>query len=419
MGEEEPTLDVLHRDAWVHTRDAALLAEPFVEWARLGQTARALNTEAGDWRVWFLLHADDIRDALQDPEQFSSHSIAPYSPEGPIMMIPEQLDPPEHGKYRQLLAAHFSPQRIAAMEPEIRQFCAELVEGLRDRGKCDVDADFGRLFPTTIFLRMMGTPADGAEEFLAWMNTMTRAQSAMEDGGEMTQEMMSETGEVTGKLMGYMNAVVEERRATPKDDIVSYLLTCEVDGRPLNDDELRTMLFLLYIAGLDTVAGELGYAFLHLAEHPEHRRMIVDRPESIPAFVEEVLRTKGIVTTSRLVTSDVEFAGCPMNKGDRLVLPTAAVNLDAREFDDPFTFVPDRNPNRHLAFGAGPHRCLGSHLARLELRIAMEEWHARIPEYRVADGAVIEHRVGGVGGLRGLPLVWDVTTSGEDRLGTA
>jgi cytochrome P450 len=399
---------ILHRDDWVHNRDEALIAEPFTEWARLGESARAVSTEAGDWTVWFLLHGEDIRGALQDPAQFSSHSIAPYSPEGPIMMIPEQLDPPEHGKYRQLLSAHFSPQRIAAMEPEIRRFCAELIDGLQGRGECDVDADFGRLFPTTIFLRMMGTPAEGAEEFLAWMNTMTRAQSAAEEGVEMTMEMMSEAGEVMGQLMEYMNSVVAERRAEPKDDIVSYLLTCEVDGRPLDDEELRTMLLLLYVAGLDTVAGELGYAFLHLANHPEHRRMVVERPETIPAFMEEILRTNAIVTTARLVTSDTEFAGCPMKKGDRLVLPTAAANLDAAEFDDPFAFVPDRDPNRHITFGAGPHRCLGSHLARLELRIAMEEWHARIPDYRVADGAALKNRVGGVGGLAGLPLVWDV-----------
>jgi cytochrome P450 len=136
--------------------------------------------------------------------------------------------------------------------------------------------------------------------------------------------------------------------------------------------------------------------------------MITERPEVTPAFLEEVLRMNAIVTTARLVTRDTEFAGCPMKQGDRLVLPTAAANLDPAEFPDPMTFIPDRPANRHITFGAGPHRCLGSHLARLELRVAMEEWHACIPDYRVADGAVLEHRVGGVGGLRGLPLVWDV-----------
>jgi cytochrome P450 len=400
---------VVHRADWVHNRDPGLNAEPFAGWVTLGHEARAMSTNAGDWTVWFLLHGEDIRGALQDPTQFSSHAIAPYSPLGPIMMIPEQLDPPEHGKYRQLLSAHFSPQRIAAMEPEIRRFCGELIDELRDRGSCDVDADFGRLFPTTIFLRLMGTPAEGAEEFLAWMNGMMRTQSAMEEGVEVTAEMMNDAGMLTGKLMDYMNSVVAERRAEPRDDIVSYLLTCEVDGRPLTEDELRTMLLLLYVAGLDTVAGELSYMFLHLAQHPEHRRMISERPETLPGFIEEVLRMNAIVTTARLVTADTEFAGCPMKKGDRLVLPTAAANLDPTEFDDPLTFRPDREANRHITFGAGPHRCLGSHLARLELRVAMEEWHQRIPDYRIADGAVVEHRVpGGVGGLRGLPLVWDM-----------
>jgi cytochrome P450 len=159
------------------------------------------------------------------------------------------------------------------------------------------------------------------------------------------------------------------------------------------------------------VAGELSYAFLHLANNPGQRAMVTQHPEAIPAFLEEVLRMYAIVTTTRIVTTDTVFAGCPMKQGDRVVLATAAANLDPEDFDDPTTFDPAREPNRHIAFGAGPHRCLGSHLARLELRVAIEEWHKRIPDYAVAPGTVLTHRVGGVGGLLGLPLVWDTTSS--------
>jgi cytochrome P450 len=403
--------EVLIKHGYVHTSAPELLEDPFLTWHTYAQQGRAFGSDVGDgWNIWFPLRSADIKEVLQTPSVFSSHTITPYGPESTeISMIPEQLDPPEHGKYRKLLTAHFSPQRIADMEPEIRAWCIELIERIRGNGGADVDAEFGRLYPTMIFLRLMGLPAEGAEDFLGWVNNVMRVQSAMEAEASLSEDDILAAGGAMQTLMGYMSKVIDERRTDPKDDIVSYLLTCQVDDRPINDDELRTMCFLLYIAGLDTVAGELSYTFLHLANHPEHRKMVTEHPEVIPSFLEEVLRLNGIVTTTRIVTQDLEFAGCPMKKGDRVVLSTAAANVDPDEFDDPLTFDPARPANRHITFGAGPHRCLGSHLARLELRVAIEEWHKRIPDYRVAPGAVLQHRIGGVGGLRSLPLVWEVT----------
>jgi cytochrome P450 len=165
---------------------------------------------------------------------------------------------------------------------------------------------------------------------------------------------------------------------------------------------------LLYAAGLDTVAGELGYMFLHLATHPDHRRLVTEQPERIPAFVEEALRVYSIVTTNRIVTRDTEFAGCPMKAGDRVLLSMPAADRDPRQFADADTFDVERTNNRHIAFAAGPHRCLGSHLARLELQIAVEEWHRRIPEYSLAADAEVTFHVGGVAGVDSLPLEWPV-----------
>jgi cytochrome P450 len=402
-----PVVPIKH--GYVHTQAPELLEDPFLAWHAYAQDGRVFGSDAGDgWGIWFPVRSAEIKQVLQNPAVFSSHTITPYGPESSeISMIPEQLDPPEHGKYRQLLTAHFSPKRIAEMEPEIRAWCVELIERIQDKGGADVDAEFGRLFPTMIFLRLMGLPAEGADEFLGWVNNVMRVQAAAETGATLSEDDLLNAGGAYQTLMDYMSKVVEERRTEPQDDIVSYLLTCEVDGRKLNDDELRMICFLLYIAGLDTVAGELSYTFLHLANHPEYREMITMHPETVPAFLEEILRLNGIVTTTRIVTQEIEFAGCPMKRGDRVVLATAAANIDPEEFDDPLTFDPARAANRHITFGAGPHRCLGSHLARLELRVAIEEWHKRIPNYRVSPDAVLEHRVGGVGGLRGLPLVWD------------
>jgi cytochrome P450 len=208
--------------------------------------------------------------------------------------------------------------------------------------------------------------------------------------------------------MEHMNTVLDERRTRRQDDITSYLLDLEIDGRPLDDAELQQICTLLYAAGLDTVAGELGYMFFHLATHPEHRRLVTEQPDRIPAFVEEALRMYSIVTTNRIVTRDVEFAGCPMKAGDRVLLSMPAANRDPLQFADAATFDVDRESNRHIAFAAGPHRCLGSHLARLEMQIAVEEWHRRIPEYSLADGAEVTFHIGGVAGVDTLPLEWPV-----------
>jgi cytochrome P450 len=206
----------------------------------------------------------------------------------------------------------------------------------------------------------------------------------------------------------YMNTVLDERRAARRDDIVSYLLDIEIDGRALDDTELQQICTLLYAAGLDTVAGELGYMFLHLATHPDDRRLVTEEPSRIPAFVEETLRVYSIVTTNRIVTRDAEFAGCPMKAGDRVLLSIPAADRDPLEFSDAATFDMNRAGNRHIAFAAGPHRCLGSHLARLELQIAVEEWHRRIPEYSLGDDAEVTFHIGGVAGVDTLPLEWPV-----------
>jgi cytochrome P450 len=403
----------IDRGGWRYADDPELVAEPWTTWDRLREESRAFvsSTAAEDWDVWTLMRYQDVYEALRRPDLFSSRSVVHvYS--GPKLidpaeadairgMIPEELDPPEHTKYRQLLSPLFSPQKVEALEPMVRAWCVELIDGLLDRGECDLNRDFARQFPTMIFLRLMGEPETGASSFLA--DVTERIRGATEMG--MT-EAQSTTGAYIMGMMEYMNSVLEERRAERQDDIVSYLLDTRVDGRPLDDDELRMICTLLYSAGLDTVAGELGFMFHHLALHPEHRRAIIDDPGRIPGFVEETLRAYSIVTTNRIVTRDVEFAGCPMKAGDRVLLSMPAADRDPREFPDADAFDMDRPVNRHIAFANGPHRCLGSHLARLELRVAVEEWHRRIPEYRLAEGAEIQVHVGGVAGVDSLPLVW-------------
>jgi cytochrome P450 len=248
-------------------------------------------------------------------------------------------------------------------------------------------------------MRLMGLPVAEAEQFLRWAHELMHTKPDADPDGAVRGGAMT-------SIMQYLGALISARQAEPLDDIVSHLVTSTIDGRPLTMEELLETCFLLYMAGLDTVAGMLTYTFKHLAEHPAHQELVRTRPDAIEGVVEECLRRYAIVTTSRVVTRDVEFGGCPMKAGDRIVTPTASANRDPAAFERADEFVPDRSPNRHIAFGAGPHRCVGSHLARLELRVALEEWHRRIPSYRIPDGSVIEQHVGGVAGVDRLPLAW-------------
>jgi cytochrome P450 len=285
------------------------------------------------------------------------------------------------------------------MTPQIRARCVELIEGFRGNGRCDFVAEFARLFPTTVFMKMMGLPVEESSTFLGWIEQMMHATDATDPDGSLRASTRM-------TVARYLGSLIAERRKEPRDDLVSYLTQADFEGRKLGDEELLGISFLLYMAGLDTVAGMLSYVFRHLAERPDHRQVLRERSQMIPDAVEEFLRYYAIVITSRMVTREVEFAGCPMRAGDRVVLATPAPSSDPSGFPNAAEFVIDRSANRHLAFGAGAHRCLGSHLARVELAVAIEEWNRRIPDYRIADGAKITQHIGGVAGLDQLPLVW-------------
>ena len=203
-----------------------------------------------------------------------------------------------------------------------------------------------------------------------------------------------------------MAAVYDERIAAPRDDIVSVLIGAEVDGERLSPIEVLDMTYLLMVAGLDTVAASIGLQYLYLAQHPEQRDRLVADPSLIPSAVEELLRYESLILTGRTVTHDVEFHGVQMHAGDRLLINSVSAGRDERQFPNADVVDFERTPNRHLAFAAGPHRCVGSHLARLELRVVHETIHERLPTYRLADGAHIHRYTGSSAGVDALPLVW-------------
>lgn len=358
---------------------------------------------------WTVCNYQGILQIMQNPQAFSNSVVTALDPEPVIKWIPEMLDGDEHKQWRRQLGPLFSPGAVERLESTVRQRAVDIIDGLIERseaseatgkgqGSCDFMADFATRFPTTIFLDLMGLPVEELDQYLAWEHDILHA------GGSDEEKLQKQIGAMMA-VMGRFATVIAERREEPRDDIVSKALTYEIDGKPVTDEDLLSFCLLMFMAGLDTVSVTLGWMFLHLARNDEDRQRIVAEPAIIPTAVEEFVRAYAIVIPARKVMQDVNVQGCPMKAGDMVNIPLNAATRDEAAFPDAATVDITRKPNNHIGFGAGPHRCLGSHLARQELRIALEVWHERIPNYRVApDAQMLES--GGQLGLESLPLVW-------------
>ena len=347
---------------------------------------------------WAFTSSELIREALQRPEVFSSSVVTVQDSDPPYKWIPEMLDPPEHTVWRQLLAPHFAPKVMEKLEDRVRRRCVSLVEGLADEGHCDFLRDFAWRYPTSIFMELMGLPLDGLEQFLAWEHQILHPSEGDNFEEQSFEAMMA--------VVGYFTELIEVKRAHPADDLLSKALEWRIDGEPIPLEDLLSWCLLMFMAGLDTVSIQLAYGFWHLASHPDDRARIVDDPSVIPTAVEEFLRQFAFVAPARKVMQDTDLGGCPLKKGDMVWLPLSGATRDPALFEDAATVRFDREHHNHIAFGTGPHRCLGSHLARRELRIALEEWHRLIPDYHLTDGVAVTEHGGGLYGIDRLELSW-------------
>jgi cytochrome P450 len=352
---------------------------------------------AGDGLPFLLVsRMSGIRECMQDPALFSSSAVTPDAPEPPYKWIPEMLDPPLHTTWRHLLGPFFAPGAVERLKPRVQEVITEILDEVAERGHCDYVADVALRFPNTIFMEIMGLPVGDAAQFQVWETAILHGGPS--SSGSAIQAMQ--------EVMGYFAELIAQRRAQPRQDILSIALTWEIDGAPVSDGDLLSFCLLMFMAGLDTVAMQLSYSMYHLALHPQDRQRLVADPGLWPSAMEEFLRYYSFVSPGRKVTRDTEVGGCPVKAGQMVWLPLASANRDPAEFPDADRVIIDRPNNRHLAFGAGPHRCLGSHLARQELLIGLTEWHKRIPDYRL-DPAIAVSEHGGQVGLDNLPLIWD------------
>jgi cytochrome P450 len=327
----------------------------------------------------------DVDEVLKHPEIYSSNADA-VDLKNIRPLIPLQIDPPEHKKFRKILDPIFAPREVAKLEESLTVAVNELIDGFIDRGEVDFSAEFSTLFPTKVFLTLLGLPVEELSTFLRLKDGIIRPNHVI-GVPYGSQEMQDYQQQTADSIYEYFNHVLDLREKERKDDLLSRFLDATVDGERLTREDILDICFLFLIAGLDTVTATLDCAFGYLATHPDQRQQLVDDPSLIPAAIEELLRWETpVMGVVRVAVEDTEISGCPVNKDDRVMIMLGSVNTDEADLPDADVVRFDREVNRHLAFGGGVHRCLGSHLARQELRVALREWHRRIPEYQVVEG---------------------------------
>lgn len=358
---------------------------------------------------------EDVAWALRHPEIFSSEIFELMRLGNERPMIPQQIDPPAQTRYRRLLDPLFSRKRMAALVPDIRKHANRLIDAFADRGECEFDEEFAIPLPCTAFLALFGLPAYDLSTFLELKDGIIRPAKFLpppkgDDPASFASFMDEQAAhrKRTGERMrDYFEDEIARSKGRQRDDLLGALLTAEIDGQKLTHEEIHDICFLLLIAGLDTVTATLGCNIAYLAANPEQRRRVIEKPELIPGAVEELMRWETPVTAvPRLVKRDVTIGDVEIKAGEMVTFLIGAANTDDARFADAQTVDFERPRNIHMAFGAGPHRCLGSHLARMELQVAMEEWHRRIPDYRVKPGETPTYSPG-IREVMYLPLVWD------------
>ncbi len=387
--------------------DPRYVKDPFSIWDDLRGTCPIAHTNRRK-SSWLPTRYEDVTAIAHDIEHFSSLKVAVIPGDededpnadfdGPNLeygLPPISSDPPLHTWTRRLLLPWFSHKRVDGYVPLTRDLCTKLLDGFADSGHADAAADYAQQIPVRVIAHILGVSPDLSDTFTGWV------RDVLEFADDAERRQRGAEG-----LLNYFLGQLEERRSNPGDDLLSELLTTEVDGKPVDDGIVLGMAALALIAGVDTTWSAIGSSLWHLATHPEDRKRLVAEPELMPTAIEELLRAYSPVTMAREVTEDVVYAGCPMKAGDKVLMNFPAANRDPEAFENPEVVQLDRAHNRHVAFSSGIHRCAGSNLARMELQVALEEWLARIPDFSLAEGAEVTWAGGQVRGPRICPVVF-------------
>jgi cytochrome P450 len=395
MGEHPAVRD------WVtdfdHTDDG-WAADPFPIWDELRQKCPVAHSERYGG-VWLPTRHDDVSAIAHDTDHFTSNTVIvtdyrppDFRPRG--IAPPISSDPPFHQGARRLLLEPFAPQAINRIEPFTRAYCQELVDQLAGSDHADGAVDYAQHIPVRVIAQMLGFPREDADRFRGFVDHVLKDVTL-----PFEQRMVGFQA-----LFEYLQVQIHDHMENPRDDLTTYLLNAEMDGQPLDFGHVASTVALLLIAGIDTTWSAIGAALWHLAGHAEDRERLVAEPDLLPTAIEEFLRAYAPVTMARLVKQDMEWNGCPMKADEWILLSFPAANRDPAAFADAGHVIIDREVNRHAAFGLGIHRCVGSHLARMELRVALEVWLQAFPTFSLSDPGGVVWAGGQVRGPRRLPL---------------
>lgn len=355
--------------------DLPMAGDRAAGWAKLRELGPVLYGEG--W--YYFTRREDVLAALRDPQTFSSRTD--YDDMiSPVPLVPLGFDPPEHTRYRRLLHPYFSPQTLSALLPSLQAQVVDIIDQIACHAQCEVMADLAIPYPSQVFLTLFGLPLEDRERLIAWKDAIIAVSLATDPNSvDLTP---------AAELFGYLTEAVRAQRQSPREGILSDLLHGE---DALTDAEATGMSLVFVLAGLDTVTASIGAAMLELARRPDLRRQLRDNPDSIGAFVEEVIRLEPAARVlGRVTTRAVTVAGVTLPAGSNVRLCVGAINRDGSDPHSGDDLVIDGKLHKHWGFGGGPHRCLGAHLARMELKLVVTEWLARIPRFELSPGYVPE-----------------------------
>ena len=347
---------------------------------------------------WIVLRGRLVEQVLSDYEKFSNHTVlVPKDTAGEAYrLLPLSLDPPAHAPFRKLLSAGLSPQAVHGVESTIRELAIGLIEGFKANGRCNFTTDFAELLPIRIFMQIVDLPESDTPKLKHLADQFTRPD------GSLTYP------EVSQLFRAYIGPIIDERRGSSGDDMLSRMINGEINGRPLSDEEAANLCIQVLVGGLDTVVNFLAFVMMFMAQNSAARIELREHPEKLPIAIYELARRFPLVTVGRELREDLEFEGASLKQGEMIMAPTILHGLDEDENPDPLNVDFDRAAVKHSTFGAGSHQCPGAHLARTETRIVLEEWLTRIPDFRIATGHDLTFTGGIVGSVDALPLEWDV-----------
>lgn len=346
---------------------------------------------------WIVTRGEDVRFVQENYEVFSHEVFTIPRGSSRVQMPPLTVDPPLHARYRAILNPFFTPTRVRTLQDQAEQLTRDLIAAIRPRGHCEFVNDFARVMPVTMFLGIVDLPLDRREQFVEWGVTfMTSTDSRTKLGAQE-------------KVLAYLKEVLDERYANPGEDLLSKIAAWRDNPRYEGEHEVIGMAVLVYFGGLDTVANMLSFITRHLAQHPEDRRRLIEEPDLIPQASEEFFRRFGLSNTGRLITRDFTYKGLNFRKDEMIMVPISLSSLDDRLYPNPMAIDFDRGigPGDHNTFGNGPHKCVGSPLARAEVQVFLREWLKAMPEFRLDPARPPVTHAGSVNGVSSLHLIWD------------